>query len=65
TSDLARELGQSMPAVSAHLGVLRRAELVTSWRTGRRVLYQRTALATSVVAACGGVPDARAARPAQ
>jgi DNA-binding transcriptional ArsR family regulator len=65
TSDLARELGQSMPAVSAHLGVLRRAELVTSWRAGRRVLYQRTALATSVVAACGGTPDARAARPAQ
>jgi DNA-binding transcriptional ArsR family regulator len=51
TSDLARELEQSMPAVSAHLAVLRQAGLVTSWRAGRRVLYQRTPLATSVVAA--------------
>jgi DNA-binding transcriptional ArsR family regulator len=59
TSDLARELGQSMPAVSAHLGVLRRAGLVTSWRAGRRVLYQRTPLATSVVAASGYVREAR------
>ncbi len=64
TSDLARELGQSMPAVSAHLGVLRRSGLVTSWRAGRRVLYQRTPLATSVVAASGGFPDTRSARPA-
>lgn len=59
TSDLARELGHSMPAVSAHLGVLRRSGLVTSWRAGRRVLYQRTPLATSVVAASGGFPDTR------
>jgi DNA-binding transcriptional ArsR family regulator len=51
TSDIARDLGQSMPAVSAHLGVLRRCGFVESWRAGRRVLYQRTALATSVVAA--------------
>jgi DNA-binding transcriptional ArsR family regulator len=57
TSDLARELGHSMPAISAHLGVLRRAGLVTSWRAGRRVLYQRTPLATSVVAASGGVSE--------
>jgi DNA-binding transcriptional ArsR family regulator len=51
TTDLARELGQSPPAVSAHLSVLRRCGLVTSWRSGRRVLYQRTPLATSVVIA--------------
>lgn len=56
TSDLARELGQSMPAVSAHLAVLRRTGLVGSWRAGRRVLYQRTPLATSVIAASGGFP---------
>ncbi len=62
TSDLARELGQSMPGVSAHLGVLRRSGLVTSWRAGRRVLYQRTPLATSVVVASGGLPDTYAAR---
>lgn len=64
TSDLARELGQSMPAVSAHLGVLRRAGLVTSWRAGRRVLYQRTPLATSVVAASGGVSEPHSTGPA-
>ncbi|HZC73166.1 MAG TPA: DUF5937 family protein [Jatrophihabitans sp.] len=54
TSDLARELAQSMPAVSAHLAVLRRTGLVTSWRAGRRVLYQRTALAASIIAASQG-----------
>jgi DNA-binding transcriptional ArsR family regulator len=54
TSDLARDLHQSMPAISAHLGVLRRAGLVTSWRAGRRVLYQRTPLATSIIAASQG-----------
>lgn len=51
TTGLARELGQSPPAVSAHLSVLRRSGLVTSWRSGRRVLYQRTPLATSIIAA--------------
>lgn len=64
TSDLSRELGQSMPAVSAHLGVLRRSGLVSSWRAGRRVLYQRTPLATSVVAACGALDDAASVGPA-
>jgi DNA-binding transcriptional ArsR family regulator len=49
TTGLARELGQSPPAVSAHLSVLRRSGLVTSWRAGRRVLYQRTALANSII----------------
>jgi DNA-binding transcriptional ArsR family regulator len=61
TSDLARELGQSPPGVSAHLSILRRCGLVTSWRSGRRVLYQRTPLASSVVAAssaaAGTAPD--------
>lgn len=62
TSDLSRALGQSMPAVSAHLAVLRRCGLVTSWRAGRRVLYQRTPLATSVAAASGALaPDDSAA----
>jgi DNA-binding transcriptional ArsR family regulator len=51
TTSLARELGQSPPAVSAHLSVLRRAGLVTSCRAGRRVLYQRTPLAASIIAA--------------
>lgn len=51
TTGLARELGLSPPAVSAHLSVLRRSGLVTSWRSGRRVLYQRTPLATSIITA--------------
>jgi DNA-binding transcriptional ArsR family regulator len=51
TTDLARRLGLSPPAVSQHLAILRRSGLVTSWRSGRRVLYRRTALADSIVAA--------------
>lgn len=51
TTELARALGQSPATVSAHLSILRRCGMVTSWRSGRRVLYQRTALASSVVAA--------------
>lgn len=50
TADLAAELGLTAPAVSQHLAVLRRSGMVTSWRDGRRVLYQRSALATSIVA---------------
>jgi DNA-binding transcriptional ArsR family regulator len=51
TTELALKLGQSPPAVSQHLAVLRRSGLVTSWRNGRSVLYRRTPLATSVVEA--------------
>jgi DNA-binding transcriptional ArsR family regulator len=51
TTDLALELSQSPSAVSAHLSILRRCGLVTSWRSGRRVLYQRTPLASSIVIA--------------
>jgi DNA-binding transcriptional ArsR family regulator len=49
TTDLAASLGQSASAVSQHLSVLRRNGLVISWRAGRRVLYVRTELATSIV----------------
>ncbi len=49
TTDLALRLEQSPSAVSQHLSVLRRNGLVTSWRAGRRVLYLRTELATSIV----------------
>src|SRR5262249_43859575 len=42
TTELAVELRQTAPAVSAHLAVLRRAGLVTCWRAARRVLYHRT-----------------------
>jgi DNA-binding transcriptional ArsR family regulator len=51
TTELAVKLGQSPPAVSQHLSVLRRSGLATSWRSGRRVLYRRTTLADSIVAA--------------
>ncbi len=49
TTDLAAKLAQSASAVSQHLSVLRRNGLVRSWRVGRRVLYLRTDLATSIV----------------
>ncbi len=49
TTELAARLSQSPSAVSQHLSVLRRNGLVRSWRAGRRVLYLRTELATSIV----------------
>lgn len=61
TSDLSRMLSQSAPAVSAHLAVLRNAGLVTSRRAGRRVLYQRTPLATSIITAADRRSDSAAA----
>jgi DNA-binding transcriptional ArsR family regulator len=51
TSELAVRLGQTAPSVSQHLSVLRRSGLVTSWRSGRWVLYRRTALAADLVGA--------------
>lgn len=51
TTELARQLAHSPPAISAHLSILRRCGLVTSWRSGRRVLYQRTPLANSIISA--------------
>jgi DNA-binding transcriptional ArsR family regulator len=64
TSELAADLGQSAPSVSQHLAVLRRSGLVTSRRSGRRVLYRRTALATSLVVASGSDLDGTAGRSA-
>lgn len=49
TTELAVILGQSKPAVSQHLSVLRRSGLVKSWRSGRSVMYRRTSLATTVI----------------
>jgi DNA-binding transcriptional ArsR family regulator len=51
TTQLARELGQSPGTVSQHLSVLKRNGLLESWRSGRSVLYRRTALAASILAA--------------
>ncbi|MFG2332771.1 DUF5937 family protein [Streptomyces sp. NPDC048604] len=55
TTQLAAYLGVSPAAVSQHMAVLRRARLVTSRRTGRWVLHQRTPLASELLAASG--PD--------
>lgn len=51
TTDLGRELGLSGASISVHLSILKRCGMVTSWRSGRRVLYQRTPLASSILAA--------------
>ncbi|GIF45516.1 regulatory ArsR family protein [Asanoa ferruginea] len=59
TTDLARAIGLSPPTVSSHLAILRRGGLVTCWRSGRRVLYQRTGLGSTVVAACGSDNETR------
>lgn len=61
TTDLARKLGQSPATTSAHLAILRRCGMVTSWPAGRRVFYQRTPLATSVMIASGNSRALRAA----
>jgi DNA-binding transcriptional ArsR family regulator len=51
TTQLARELDLSPGTVNQHLSVLKRNGLLSSWRSGRSVLYRRTALASSVIAA--------------
>lgn len=49
TSRLARSMAMSPAAVSGHLGVLRRAGLVTRARVGRSVEYRRTSLGDALV----------------
>jgi DNA-binding transcriptional ArsR family regulator len=51
TTEVARELRLSAASVSEHLSVLRRSGLVSSRRSGRQVLYQRTALGTDLLGA--------------
>jgi DNA-binding transcriptional ArsR family regulator len=53
TTHLAAELGQSPATVSGHLAVLRDCGMVRSWRSGRSVLYLRTALGADVVTGDG------------
>jgi DNA-binding transcriptional ArsR family regulator len=62
TTDLARTLDLTPPTVSAHLAILRRCGLVICWRSGRRVLYQRTAVGSTIVAA-GGYDNTADDRP--
>lgn len=49
TTQLARRLEQSPATVSRHLSILRDSGMVVSWRSGRSMLYRRTALAGSLV----------------
>ncbi|MCX5205694.1 winged helix-turn-helix domain-containing protein [Streptomyces sp. NBC_00237] len=58
TTQLASYLGVSSAAVSQHLAVLRRCDLVTSHRSGRWMLHQRTTLATELLLP-GGRPQPR------
>jgi len=51
TTQVARDLQQSPSTVSEHLTVLRGNGLLISWRAGRGVLYRRTPLASSLMAA--------------
>ena len=54
TTQLARDLGQSPATVSKHLSILREGGMATSWRSGRSVMYRRTPLAETVLAAMSG-----------
>lgn len=49
TSQLARAFGMTVGAVGDHLAVLRRSGLVERARSGRSVLYRRTALGDSLI----------------
>ncbi|WP_354638729.1 DUF5937 family protein [Kitasatospora camelliae] len=60
TTDLARRTGISAAAVSQHLIALRSAGLVSAHRAGRSVLYARTAVADSVLAAADSALHAAA-----
>lgn len=62
TSALARELRLSQAAVNQHLTVLHRSGLLSSRRSGRLVLYQRTALADELIAAAPAELAARQAK---
>jgi DNA-binding transcriptional ArsR family regulator len=60
TLELARRLGAGPAGVSEHLGVLRRAGLVTGRREGRQVLYARTRAGDTLLRAASS--SARAVR---
>ena len=51
TTDLAQRTGISAAGVSQHLTALRDAGMVSAHRAGRSVLYARTAVAESLLAA--------------
>jgi DNA-binding transcriptional ArsR family regulator len=58
TTQLARELNITPPAVSQHLKMLKAAEMAVACRQGRIVLYQRTPAATALLSSQGrGLED--------
>jgi DNA-binding transcriptional ArsR family regulator len=59
TTDLARELHLSGATISVHLTALKRCGMVTSWRSGQRVFYQRTPLAASILTAASNTHTER------
>jgi DNA-binding transcriptional ArsR family regulator len=56
TSDLAGRTGLTAGGVNQHLTALRDAGIVSAHRSGRSVLYMRTAVAESLLAAATGSP---------
>ncbi len=59
TTDLARELHLTGATISVHLTTLKRCGMVTSWRAGQRVFYQRTPLAASILTAASNAHTER------
>ncbi|MEU0095564.1 DUF5937 family protein [Kribbella sp. NPDC006257] len=62
TSQLAKEVEMTLPAVSQQLAVLRQCRLITSRRSGRWILHQRTPLGTELLLAAadsGQIPSVR------
>jgi DNA-binding transcriptional ArsR family regulator len=59
TTDLARELNLSGATISVHLTTLKRCGMVTCWRAGQRVFYQRTPLAASILTAASNAHTER------
>ncbi|MFC4033460.1 DUF5937 family protein [Streptomyces polygonati] len=57
TTQMARQLGLAPGAVGDHLAVLRRAGLLTRARSGRSVLYWRTALGDALADSTAYPPD--------
>lgn len=62
TSDLAGRTGLSAGGVNQHLTALRNAGIVSAHRSGRSVLYMRTAVAESLLDADRQAPESGAAR---
>jgi DNA-binding transcriptional ArsR family regulator len=56
TSQLARAFGMATGAVGDHLAVMHRAGLIERARSGRSVLYHRTALGDALVGGAGRRP---------